>query len=133
MASYSGWIAALFILVAAWLPLWPRLRTGKRAAPDAKPIRAHVALGLATLAAAFLHTVIVLPDLGSPAAVGGGSVAFALGALAFVVLVVHAGFGLRLRDPKLRRRAESRKRHAVTAMALALAVLAHAIVLLRAG
>lgn len=133
MASLSGWAAAALILFAAFLPLYARARTGKRAAPGSRPIRLHVAIGLATSATAFLHTVIVLPALGSPAAVAGGELAFALGALAFVVLVAHAGLGLRLRDPKLRDRARRRRRHAMTAVALAVAVAAHAALLLHAG
>jgi cytochrome b561 len=133
MASLSGWIAAVLVVVAALVPLVARSRAGKRAAPQSPPIRLHVLVGLAVSITAFVHTGLVLPELGSPASVGGGSIAFAAGAGAFVVLVGHAGLGLRLRDPKLKDRPTRRTRHATTAVLLALAIGAHAILLLRAG
>jgi hypothetical protein len=133
MAALSGWIAALLVLLAAVVPLGVRIRTGKRAAPQSAPIRGHVLLGLLVSLTAFVHTGLVLPELGSPASVGGGSLAFMAGAGAFVVLVAHAGLGHRLRDPKLKDRPKRRSRHATTAVLLAVAIVAHAILLLRAG
>lgn len=132
MASLSGWISAALILLAALVPLGARARLGKRAAPGSPPIRGHVALGLATAVIAFLHTGVVLPELGSPAAVGGGTFALLAGALAFVVLVAHAGLGLKLRNPKLKDRARSRRNHVFTGIVLATAVAIHAVLLLRA-
>lgn len=133
MASLTGWIAAALILVAASIPLTPRARTGKRAAPQSPTIRGHVLVALATSFAAFVHTLVVLPELGSPAAVGAGAIAFVAGAGAFFVLVAHAGFGMRLRDPKLKDRARVRRRHVTTAILLSLAVAVHVVLLLRAA
>jgi hypothetical protein len=133
MASLSGWMAAVLVVLAAVVPLSVRMQTGKRAAPQSPPIRAHVLLGLAVSLTAFVHTGLVLPELGSPASVGGGSIAFFAGAVAFVVLVAHGGLGLRLRDPKLKDRPARRKRHATTGVLLGLAIVAHAVLLLRAG
>ncbi len=132
MASWSGWLAALFILIAATVPLAYRLREGKRAALGSPPIRAHVLLGLATSIATFVHTGLVLPELGSEAAVGAGGVAFAAGALAFLVMIAHGGLGLGLRDPKRKGRTQQRRRHATTAVVLVTIVLAHVVLLLRA-
>lgn len=133
MAALSGWIAAVLVVLAAVVPLGVRIRTGKRAPPQSQPIRGHVILGLLVSLTAFLHTGLVLPELGSPASVGGGSLAFMAGAGAFVVLVAHAGLGLRLRDPKLKERPKRRTRHATTAVLLVLAIAAHALLLLRAS
>lgn len=132
MASWSGWIAALLIVLSATVPLGYRLREGKRAPVGTPPIQAHVLLGLATSIATFVHTGLVLPELGSEAAVGGGGLAFAAGAFAFLVLIAHGGLGLGLRDPKRRDRARQRRRHATTAVVLAVIVLAHVVLLLRA-
>jgi cytochrome b561 len=132
MAFKSGWIAAALILIAATIPLLYRARLSKRAPPESKAIRGHVMLGLATSLATFLHTGLVLPELGSEAAVGGGSYAFLVGALAFLVMVAHGGLGLGLRNPKLRDRAKRRRTHATTAVILVSLVALH-VVLLRRG
>lgn len=131
MALKSGWLAAALIVLAALVPLLYRARMSKRAAPESPAIRTHVMLGLTTSLATFLHTGLVLPELGSEAAVGGGSVAFLIGALAFLVMVAHGGLGLGLRNPKLRDRAQRRRRHATTALMLAILVVAHVVVLRR--
>ena len=131
MALKSGWLAAALILIAASIPLLYRARNSKRATPESPTIRTHVILGLATSLAAFLHTGLVLPELGSEAAVGGGSVAFLVGALAFLVMVAHGGLGLGLRNPKIRDRAQRRRRHATTAVMLALLVVVHVVALRR--
>ena len=47
-ATWTGWLAALAIVVAATIPLATRFRLGKRGAPGSPPIRAHVLLGLVT-------------------------------------------------------------------------------------
>ncbi len=132
MASWSGWLAALFIVVAASVPVLYRLREGKRAALGTPPLRAHVLLGLATSIATFVHTGLVLPELGSEAAVGAGGYAFAAGAVAFLVMIAHGGLGLGLRDPKRKDRARQRRRHATTAAILAAIVIAHVVLLMRA-
>ncbi|MGZ3478586.1 MAG: hypothetical protein ACXVCJ_29060, partial [Polyangiales bacterium] len=67
MAALSGWLAAVLVVLAAIVPLGVRFRTGKRAPPQSPPIRAHVLLGLSVSLAAFDHTGLVLPELGSPA------------------------------------------------------------------
>ncbi len=125
MALWSGWLAALAIVIAASIPLGMRLRLGKRAPPASKPIRIHVLIGLITSGIAFLHTILVIPALGSPAATGAGPLAIAPAALAFMLLVAHAGLGLQLRDERLKTRAKTRRSHAMTAIAIAIAVGLH--------
>ncbi len=132
MASISGWVAAALIVLAACVPLLYRARQHKRATPESPTIRAHVLVGLLTSIAAFTHTGLILPELGSEAAVGGGALAFVFGAAAFLVMVAHAGLGLGLRNPKLRDRAQRRRRHVTTAIVLSAMVVAHVVLLLRA-
>lgn len=129
MALWSGWLAAVAIVIAASIPLGTRLRLGKRAPPSSRPIRIHVLLGLITSGFAFLHTILVIPALGSPAATGAGPLAIAPAALAFMLLVAHAGLGLQLRDEKLKTRAKTRRSHAMTAIAIAVAVGLHIVTL----
>lgn len=132
LASISGWLALALIAIAATVPLLFRARQHKRATPESSTIRTHVLLGLATSLAAFVHTGLVLPELGSEAAVGGGTLAFFAGAFAFMVMIAHAGLGLGLRNPKLKDRADRRRRHATTAALLTGVVLLHVVLLLRA-
>lgn len=132
MAATSGWLAAALIVLAATIPLLYRARLHRRASIESGAIRGHVMLGLATSLMAFLHTGLVLPELGSEAAVGGGAYGFLVGAVAFLVMVAHGGLGLGLRNPKLRDRAQRRRRHATTAVLLVTLVAAH-VVLLRRG
>ncbi len=122
----------MLIVVAAVAVLAPRIATRKRAPPTAPSVKRHVVIGLATSFAAFLHTLLVLPALGSEAAVGGGELALLAGAGAFCVMVAHAGLGLRLRDPKLRDRVPRRRSHVLTAIGLTIAVAVHAVLLSRA-
>ena len=103
MAFWSGWIAAVAIVLAAIVPLGHRLRTGKRGAPTSPAIRLHV--------------------------VAGGMVALAPGALAFFVLFAHAGLGLQLRSEKLKDRAKKRRAHLATATIIFVAVVVHVIAL----
>lgn len=133
MAALSGYAAIILILIAASLPLGYRLRADKRAAPQSPTIRTHVVLGLSTAFVAFLHTLVALPSLGSPEAVGAGLLPLASAGCAFFLLVAHAGVGLQLRDPRLRERASKRRTHALTAVAIVVAVAAHVIGLVRAG
>jgi len=132
MASISGWIAAALILLAASVPLLYRARQHKRATPESGTIRWHVLLGLFTSIATFTHTGLILPELGSEAAVGAGALAFVFGAAAFLVMVAHAGLGLGLRNPKIKDRAQRRRRHVTTAIVLSAMVVAHVVLLLRA-
>lgn len=129
MALWSGWLAAIAIVLAGAIPLGTRLRLGKRGAPTSKPIRMHVVLGLVTTAFAFVHTILVIPALGSPAATGAGPLAIAPAGLAFFLLVAHAGLGLQLRDDKLKTRAKTRRSHAMTAVAILVAVSIHILTL----
>jgi hypothetical protein len=133
VAIWSGWLATLAIVVAALVPAIHRVREGRRAAPGAPSIRLHVTIGLATAALAFLHTLIVLPALGSPAAISGGLLALLPAGAAFFLLVAHAGLGLSLRDPKLKNRVHKRRQHTTTAVLIGLAVGAHVVLLLRAS
>ena len=125
IAIWSGWLATAAIVLAALVPVVQRLRAGKRAAPGSGPIRLHVALGMATAALAFGHTMAVLPALGSPAAIAGGLFAMLPAGAAFFLLVAHAGLGLQLRDPKLKERARKRRMHTTTAVLIALTVAIH--------
>ena len=129
MALWSGWLAAVAIILAGAIPLGTRLRLGKRGAPTSKPMRMHVVLGLVTSSFAFAHTILVIPALGSPAATGAGPLAIAPAGLAFFLLVAHAGLGLQLRDEKLRTRAKTRRSHAMTAVAILVAVSIHILTL----
>src|ERR1700754_3006257 len=104
VAIWSGWLATAAIGLAALVPIVQRMRTGRRAPSGSPPIRLHVTLGFATAALAFLHTMAVLPALGSPAAIAGGVFAMLPAGAAFFLLVAHAGLGLQLRDPKLKDR-----------------------------
>jgi hypothetical protein len=133
VAIWSGWLATLAIVVSALVPAIHRVREGRRASPGAPSIRLHVILGLATAALAFLHTLTVLPALGSPAAISGGLLALLPAGAAFFLLVAHAGLGLSLRDPKLKNRVHKRRQHTTTAVLIALAVAAHVVLLLRAS
>ncbi len=129
MAVWSGWLASLAIVIAAAIPLGTRLRLGKRGAPTSPPIRTHVVLGLATSAMAFIHTLLAIPALGSPAATGAGMASLGSAGLAFFLLVAHAGLGLQLRNEKLRTRAQTRRSHAMTAVAIVVAVSIHIVTL----
>lgn len=129
MALWSGWLAAIAIVLAGAIPLGTRLRMGRRGAPTSRPIRLHIVLGLVTSALAFGHTILVIPALGSPAATGAGPLAIAPAGLAFFLLVAHAGLGLQLRDEKLKTRAKTRRSHAMTAAAIVLAVGIHILTL----
>lgn len=132
MATWSGWAAAIAIVLAASIPLGVRLRAGKRGAPSSQPIRIHVLAGFVTSMLAFFHTLAVLPALGSPAATGGGVLALLPGGVAFFLLVAHAGLGLQLRNEKLRDRVSKRRAHATTAIAISIAVVIHTVLLERA-
>lgn len=132
MATVTGWLALVAIVVAGLVPLLARVRLGKRAAPGSPPIKAHVVLGLSTSALAFGHTLTIIPALGSPAATAGGMLALVPGGVAFFVLVAHTGIGLQLRDEKLRTRAQKRRTHLTTALVITSLVALHAGVLLRA-
>lgn len=133
MAFWSGWLATIAIMIAAAVPVITRVRLGKRGAPTSPPIRAHVFIGLATSALAFIHTLLVIPALGSPAATGAGPLAIAPAAAAFLLLVAHAGLGLQLRQEKLKTRAKTRRSHTITAIAIAVAVVVHIVTLEQAS
>lgn len=132
IAIWSGWLATTAIVLAALVPIVQRVRTGRRAPLGSAPIRLHVTVGLATAALAFLHTMAVLPALGSPAAIAGGLFAMLAAGAAFFLLIAHAGLGLQLRDRRLSDRARKRRMHAVTAALIALTVAVHVTLLLRA-
>ncbi|MCC6521605.1 MAG: hypothetical protein IT373_02990 [Polyangiaceae bacterium] len=126
MAAWSGWIAVALLCAAALVPLVQRLRHGVRAAPRSRSVATHELLGMGATVAGCLHPLMALFYLGSPEAIGAGELALGLGALAFVLLIAHAGRGLRLRDPKLADRPKARRAHLTTAVAIAVAIGAHA-------
>ncbi len=129
MAFATGWLSTTALIVAALIPLGYRLRMRRRAAPTSKPIRVHVIVGLIVLSLAFLHTLAAIPALGSPAATGGGNLAIVPAGAAFFLLVAHAGLGFQLRRDSLRDRVKKRRAHAATALAIALAVGVHVVLL----
>jgi hypothetical protein len=131
MATWSGWLAVMLVVLAATMPLAHRIVARRRAAPDSTTTRVHAAIGSLAAAGAFAHTVVVLPSLGSPAAVGGGMAALLPGGAAFFLLVAHAGIGLQLRDPRLKKRVAKRRTHIATALAISAAVATHVLVLER--
>ena len=131
MLVVTGWIAVALIVLAAMLPTLYRVRVSKRAAPLSPTMKTHVAVGITVSAVAFLHTIFVLPSLGSPAAVGGGFLALAPGAVAFFVLMAHTGIGLQLRNERLKDRARKRRMHLTTALSITIAVALHVIALRR--
>lgn len=133
MAKWSGYAAVALIMIAGTVPLLYRIRAHKRASPQSPTLRAHVVFGLATALVAFLHTLIALPSLGSPEAVGAGLLPLASAGCAFFLLVAHAGIGLQLRDVRLRDRPKKRRTHAITAAAIVVAVTAHVAGLLSAS
>ncbi|MBX3188854.1 MAG: hypothetical protein KF819_17680 [Labilithrix sp.] len=133
MAIWSGWLATVAIVIAGAIPLVARVRLGRRAAPSSRPIKVHVVLGLVTSAFAFLHTLMVLPALGSPAATGAGMVAIAPAGAAFFALVAHAGLGLQLRNEKLKTRVSTRRKHSITAVVISILVAIHIVALERVG
>ena len=130
MTRWTGWLAVALVVGAGALALMPRLLQGKRANLDAPPIRAHVVVGLAVAAIAFAHALTVVPALGSPDAIEGGTLALAPGAGAFCVVVAHVGIGLQLRNPRLRERANKRRLHLATATTIVLLAAMHVGVLL---
>ena len=131
MAIYSGWLAVGLIVLAAMMPLAHRIVARRRAAPDSSTTRVHFAIGTLAAAVAFAHTLVVLPALGSPGAVGGGMAALLPGGAAFFLLVAHAGIGLQLREPRLKGRVAKRRTHVATALAIAAAIGVHVLVLSR--
>jgi cytochrome b561 len=95
-------------------------------------MRTHVLVGLTTGTVAFVHTLVVVPALGAPGAVGGGMLALGAAGAAFFLLVAHTGLGFQLRRPKLRDRAKKRRAHLTTALLIVVAVSVHVIALLQA-
>ena len=133
MAFITGWVAVALIVMGGGIPAVQWLRARRRLAPDALPMRVHAALGLAVAAVAFAHTLVAVPILGTPRAVGGGTLALAAGGAAFFVIVAHSGIGLQLRNPRLRERKRKRHTHLGTALAIVLTVGVHLVALLRAA
>ncbi len=133
ISALSGWIAYALIVSAATVPLGFRVLNKRRAAPDSKPIGIHATIGISAAAAAGLHTLAILPSLGSPAAVGGGMLAIFPATLAFFLLFAHVGVGMQLRNVKLRDRPKKRRLHLFLASAIIVTATAHVLLLLRAG
>ena len=123
-------MAVALIVGAACLPLVHRVRLQRRATLQSPTTRYHVWFGLGTALFAFFHTVVSLPSLGSPGAIGGGALPLFSAGAAFFLLIAHSGLGLQLREPKLRERAEKRRAHTLTAIAIAIAVAVHVVALL---
>jgi hypothetical protein len=121
----SGWLAFGLILAAGAIPVGYRLRDGRRAAPSSAPISLHVSLGIAVAAAAFVHALLGILSLGSSRAIGAGNAGLLAGAVALLVLMAHVGIGLQLRNPKLRKRPELRRKHLATALIISVCALTH--------
>ena len=132
-AIASGFVALGLVFIAGAVPLGYRLQQGRRAAPGSRPISIHVAIGVATTAAAFGHGLVALMSLGSSRAIAAGNLPLAVGAGALLVLMAHVGIGLQLRDPKARKRPELRRKHLMTALTIAALALAHTVMLWTAG
>jgi hypothetical protein len=133
ISSLTGWVAYALVATAAAIPLGHRIFRGRRAAPDSSPIGLHATLGISTAAVAGAHAFAILPSLGSPAAIGGGTLAMLPGTLAFFFLFAHVGVGMQLRNVKLRDRPKKRRLHLYLASAIGIAATAHVVLLLRAG
>ena len=133
LASWSGWLGAALIVVAAFVPLGHRVLVHRRAVPTSRTIHGHVILGLATSTVTLLHTFAGIPALGSPAAIRGGMIALAPATAAFFLLFAHVGVGLRLRNARLRERVRTRRWHVVLAAAITATVAAHVTALLLAS
>jgi formate-dependent nitrite reductase membrane component NrfD len=129
VATWTGWIAAALLLLAAAVPLGHRLIHGRRAAPGSRTQGWHVVLGLTAALAALAHATTILPALGDPAAVRGATTALLPGVLAVFLLVAHVGLGLRLRQPQLRDRVRLRRAHLIVAATIACAVAVHVVAL----
>jgi hypothetical protein len=132
LAFYTGYLAVLVIVSAGLVPLIVRVRLRRRAAPDSRETKLHVALGSLAAICTFAHTLGALPSLGSPAATGAGSFALVPAAFAFLVVISHAGVGLQLKDTRLKDRPKKRRIHLITASLIVLSVAAH-IFLLRSA
>jgi hypothetical protein len=133
MAFITGWVAVALVALAGGIPAAQWLRAKRRLAPDAPRMRLHAAIGMAVAAVAFAHTLVAVPILGTPRAVGGGTLALAAGGAAFFVIVAHIGVGLQLRNPRLRERKRKRRTHLGTALAIVVTVGVHVVALLRAA
>jgi cytochrome b561 len=127
MAAWTGWIATAMMVAAALVQVVYRLRHGKRPDLGSRVVTFHFVMGLCAAGAGFIHPLTALLDLGSPEAIGGGVIGLGFGGLAFVVLLAHTGLGLRLRDPRFRKRAKARRAHVITAMTILVAVTVHVV------
>jgi len=132
-AIASGWLAFVLIFAAALVPVGYRLRAQRRAAPRSRTISIHVIIGVSVAGAAFVHGLFGVMQLGSPGAIAGGNLALFAGAAALLVLMAHVGIGLQLRDPKLKRRPQTRAKHLATAFTIMVLALVHAVTLWTAG
>jgi quinol-cytochrome oxidoreductase complex cytochrome b subunit len=125
LSAISGWLAVGSFVAGACVPLVHRLKVGRRASPDSRTTGAHVVLGITTAVIALGHTICILPEMGSPEAVAGGTLAIAPGVLAFFLLFAHVGVGSRLRDRALRTRPKTRRTHLILASAIAVCLIVH--------
>jgi hypothetical protein len=131
LSSSTGWCTVALFLLAATIPLTHRAFRGRRAAPDTRLMQGHALVGLGTTFVALAHTMTILPAMGSPAAVAGGTIALAPGVLAVFMLCAHVGVGLQLRRRQLKDRARKRRTHVIIATGIAVAVLGHVLALRR--
>ena len=132
-ATISGWFALVLIGATALVPIITRFRLGRRASPTSSPIRIHVIAGVLVALCAFIHSLFALLSLGSAGAISGGNLALFAGAGALMVLIAHVGIGLQLRDPKLKKRAQTRRRHIVTASTISALAVVHLVLLWSGG
>jgi cytochrome b561 len=125
LSTLSGWATITLISAAGLVPLVARLQGKKRAQPDSVPTRTHVVLGLGVVVVCFLHTGVVLPNVGAPGAAAGGMLAMIPACLGFALLIAHAGLGLQLRNVKLKDRIKKRRMHTLTAALIFVAACTH--------
>ena len=132
LSTLSGWATITLISSAGLVPIVARLQGKKRPPPDSLPTRTHVLLGLAVTVVCFLHTGVVLPNVGAPGAAAGGMIAMIPACIGFAMLIAHAGLGLQLRNPKLKDRIKKRRMHTFTATVIFLAACTHIVAIVTA-
>jgi hypothetical protein len=111
------------------VPTLHRVLFARRASPLSGTLRWHAGVGAFAALLSYVHVGCALPALGDSSIVGAGTAAILPALLAAFLLVAHAGLGLRLLSPRLRARVRVRRLHALVAITIVVAVLAHVVAL----